>query len=275
MTPTPPVSSAASRASRTTYRLDLEYEGTRYRGWQIQENATSVAGCLVRAFEAAGLPLAELGGAGRTDAGVHALHQVAHARLLQRVDPQRLHYALADNLPHDIAIQRVREASSRFHARHDATSRSYIYQLARRRTAFGKRLVWWVRDDLDAGQMAQAAKAFEGRHDFARFCAQPGQQESTIVHVERCTIVEEGGLILVRIEASHFLWKMVRRVVGVLVEVGTGRVEPTEIPEILAGRALDPAKVTAPPSGLFLEKVRYAGDPPLSPPHGLISVSAC
>lgn len=262
------------RRPRVTYRLDLEYEGTRYRGWQLQENATTVVGSLVRAFEGVGVELSELGGAGRTDAGVHALQQVAHARLATAADPPRLRHALADALPYDIAITDLRRAEPRFHARHDAVSRSYLYQIARRRTAFGKRLVWWIRDALDAARIAAAAAAVVGRHDFSRFCAQPGKQDSTIVVVEGIEVVEEGDLILIRIVASHFLWRMVRRLVGTLVEVGAGRLPEDALSEILAGglERFDSAKVTAPPSGLFLERVRYPGDGELEPLRGVLRV---
>jgi len=117
------------------YRLDLEYEGTRYRGWQEQQNARSVAGELRRAIAEAGAEAVELGGAGRTDAGVHAKHQVAHLRLRAQVDPARFRLALNDALPHDIHVLAMARASERFHARHDAVLRSYVYQISRRRTA--------------------------------------------------------------------------------------------------------------------------------------------
>lgn len=259
---------------RFTYRLDLEYEGSRYRGWQIQQNAVSVAGALTRAFEELELGLSDLGGAGRTDAGVHALHQVAHARLAHNVDPERLRADLEERLPFDIAVRRVARVSPRFHARHDAVSRSYLFQISRRRTAFGKRLVWWVRDSLDPKAMQRAAVAAVGRHDFVRFCAAPNQQDSTIVHVEDCRVVTEGDLILVRVAASHFLWRMVRRLVGFLVEVGAGRLPEDALAHVLAGGLpeVDTATFTAPPSGLFLERVSYPGDPPLLEPKGVLRV---
>lgn len=260
----------------TTYRLDLEYEGTRYRGWQVQNNATTVAGVLTRAFEEAEAGLIELGGAGRTDAGVHALHQVAHARLRAPLDPYHLRLALSDRLPFDVVVRELARVHSRFHARHDATRRTYLYQISRRRTAFGKRLVWWIRDPLDAELMAIAARAVSGRHDFARFCAAPSKQDSTLVEVEACEVVAEGDLILVRVVASHFLWRMVRRLVGFLVEVGAGRLPPGALAEVLAGerRELDAAAFTAPPSGLFLERVEYPGDAPAGPLQGLLRLSS-
>jgi len=196
-----------------TYRLDLEYEGTRYRGWQEQLNARSVAGELKRAVKDAGGEVVELGGAGRTDAGVHAVHQVAHLRLRDRIDPRRFRFAINDALPHDVHVLAMKQAPERFHARHDAVLRSHVYQISRRRTALGKRSVWWIKRPLDPQRMRDAAAALPGMHDYAAFCERPQDQTSTRVLVERVELVEDGALILIRLAASHFLWKMVRRVV--------------------------------------------------------------
>jgi tRNA pseudouridine38-40 synthase len=262
------------------FRLALEYEGTRYRGFQEQKNARTVAGELRQAIESALGAAVELGGAGRTDAGVHALEQVAHLRL--KSAPGNL-AALADaineRLPPDIHLLALAAAPPRFHARHDARRRSYLYQIARRRTALAKRFVWWVRRPLDERAMAAAAAALSGAHDFARFCEKPEEQTSTKVVVERAEIATQGDLVLVRIVASHFLWKMVRRLIGALVEVGAGELAPEEFGALLVpSRAarfdvakhtapvdFDTAAHTAPPSGLFLERVIYDGDAPLGP----------
>jgi tRNA pseudouridine38-40 synthase len=253
-----------------TYRLTLEYEGTRYHGWQEQKNARSVAGELRRAVEEAGAAVRELGGSGRTDAGVHALAQVAHLRLAEAVDPEPFRRAVNDALPADIHVLSLVSAPDRFHSRHDAVSRSYLYQVSRRRTALAKRWVWWVKRGLDAERMAQAASLLVGRHDFRLFCERPSEQPSTLVVVEGAEVATAGALILVRLSASHFLWKMVRRVVGALVKVGAGELDLSSYQALLRARAPKsekglPAEWTAPPSGLFLEKVLYAGDPPLGP----------
>jgi tRNA pseudouridine38-40 synthase len=250
-----------------TYRLDLEYEGTRYRGWQEQKNARSVAGELKRALVDAGAEVAELGGAGRTDAGVHALQQVAHLRLRRATDPSRLRLAVNDILPADIHVLSLVKAPERFHARHDAVMRSYLYQVSRRRTALSKRGVWWVKRRLDANAIAGAAALLPGLHDFRNFCERPQEHPSTKVAVDSVVVVESGALILVRIAASHFLWKMVRRLVGTLVEVGAGSIPRSTLEELMTGTpsGVNPAEWTAPPSGLFLERVLYPGDPALPP----------
>src|SRR5919109_2352332 len=136
------------------FRLTIEYAGTRYSGWQIQKNARTIQGELERAVkEATGRRPLELYGSGRTDAGVHALAQVAHLEVDTTHAPETLRRRINDTLPADINVLRIERVRHRFHARHDAVARSYIYQIARRRTAFAKAFVWWVKDDLDAEAM--------------------------------------------------------------------------------------------------------------------------
>ncbi len=253
-----------------TLRLTIEYDGTRFHGWQVQQNARSIAGELLRALREAGYAPGELGGSGRTDAGVHALAQVAHLRLPERADPEALRRAVNDRLPPDVHVLAAVPAHARFHARHDAIARSYLYQLSRRRTAFAKRFVCWVKDDLDLEALRRAAARLPGRGDFARFCERPAAQPSTLVEIEAVEVAAEGDLVLLRFVASHFLWKMVRRLVGALVRVATGRLSDADFAALLDPAAplpegADPARWTAPPSGLFLERALYPGDPPRGP----------
>ena len=151
-------------------KLTIEYAGTRYSGWQIQKNARTVQGELERAIrEATGLGDFELYGSGRTDAGVHALAQVAHLDIDVSGALETLRRRINDALPSDINVLRAEKVRHRFHARHDARARSYIYPVARRRTAFAKQYVWWVKDDLDVDRMREAAAQFVGFHDFQSF----------------------------------------------------------------------------------------------------------
>ncbi len=144
----------------TRFKLTLEYVGTRYRGWQIQKNARTVAGELHQAVRTvAGREPGELYGSGRTDAGVHALHQVAHLDLETRLAPAQLLWRLNEELPADINLLALEPAARRFHARHAAVARSYLYQISRRRTALGKPFVWWVKDALDATRAWRARAA--------------------------------------------------------------------------------------------------------------------
>jgi tRNA pseudouridine38-40 synthase len=241
-----------------TWKLTLEYDGTRYRGWQAQTNTDrTVAGVLLRAVREFFGPDATVGGAGRTDAGVHALAQAAHVKARRKVPAGDIAWGVNELLPHDVNVLSAEPAPPAFHARHDAVSRTYLYRISRRRTAFDKRFVWWVRDRLDSAAMARAALLFVGRHDFSSFCENPEGQQSTIVVVERSVVVEEGQEIRYRVEASHFLWKMVRRLVGTLVEVGRGSDSEEDVAKFLEEKSTAPARWTAPPSGLFLESVKY------------------
>ena len=257
------VSYACSTVAR--YKLTLEYAGTRYSGWQIQKNARTVQGELQRAAETVSRHgRVETYGAGRTDAGVHALGQVAHLDLADNLPPATLLARLNDELPHDINILDAERVAPRFHARHSAVARSYIYQIALRRSAFGKPFVWWVRDPLDLDRMQAAAAPLTGFSDFRAFTDDDPDEKSTRVLVDDVALVQNGALILIRIVGSHFLWKMVRRIVGVLVEIGRGELAPPDMARLLTSESELPAKLTAPPSGLFLERVFY--EPPVSRP---------
>jgi len=244
------------------FKLTIEYAGTRYSGWQIQANARTIQGEIERAVhEATGVERFEIYGSGRTDAGVHAMAQVAHLDIDTGMPPQVLCRRVNEGLPSDINILRVDRARHKFHARHDAVARSYLYHLARRRTAFAKPFVWWVKDDLDVERMRAAAGQFAGLHDFQSFTDDDPGVKSTQVLVESLEVLEDGDLLLVHVEGSHFLWKMVRRLVGVLVEVGRGGLTEAAACAMLAERSDLPARLTAPASGLFLERVYYPGDP--------------
>jgi tRNA pseudouridine38-40 synthase len=244
------------------FKITLEYAGTRYSGWQVQKNARTVQGELQTALrKITGRTDFELYGSGRTDAGVHALAQVAHLELRGGGQaPDVLRFALNDELPADINVLRIETALHRFHARHSAVARSYLYQISRRRTAFGKAFVWWIKDALAVEPMEAAARLFVGMKDFRSFSDDGEDEASTKVLVEGLEVQEDGGLILIRMQGSHFLWKMVRRVVGVLAEVGRGKLAPAEVTRFLQEDSPTPARLTAPPSGLFLERVFYEGD---------------
>jgi tRNA pseudouridine38-40 synthase len=256
-----------------TWKLTLEYDGTKYSGWQEQPNARTVQGQLRKAAEDFFGTAVDIQGAGRTDAGVHARAQVVHLRLRSKpgVKPRfapvdTILRALNERLPADVCIIDVVEVENTFHARHDAVSRTYLYQISTRRTAFFKKYVWWVREPLDTAAMAQAAGMLIGRHNFTAFrAADPSKpDESPFVVVEDATIEVEGDLILFRITASHYLWRMVRRVVGVLAKIGMGEITIEDFERLLAGPvdpSMDVAAWTAPASGLFLESVVYPERP--------------
>lgn len=243
------------------YRLTVEYQGTRYAGWQGQQNARTVQGELLRAARDVFGGEVDVQGSGRTDAGVHALAQVVHLEAPRSLAPGRIVAGLNERLPPDINVLAASAAAPRFHARHDAAGRSYLYQVSRRRTAFGKPFVWWVRDPLDASAMRRAAGGLTGMRDFAGFADKRVEKDtSTLVLVQEAVVAEAGELLLVRLRASHFLWKMVRRVVGSLVGVGRGEISVADFEALFGTASPYPARVTAPPSGLFLEEVIYPGE---------------
>lgn len=247
-----------SNQNYSRYKLFIEYEGTRYSGWQKQENAKTIQGSILKAAqEVFGDAFIDIQGSGRTDSGVHALCQVAHFDVKTVLAPEIIRMKLNNMLPHDITILEVEKTNKEFHARHDATSRSYIYQISRRRTAFGKNFVWWIKEDLDFKKMESASKLFLGMNNYSSFSDDDPTEKSTKVLIDDIQLKEEGDLILIRIVGSHFIWKMVRRIVGILAEVGRGRKSEKDILFYLSNKTNEPAKFTAPPSGLFLESVSY------------------
>jgi tRNA pseudouridine38-40 synthase len=219
----------------------------------------------------------ELYGSGRTDAGVHALAQVAHLEIYTDLAPELLRRKINDELPADIHVRNIDKAPHRFHARHDAIERAYLYQISTRRTAFGKPFVWWIREPLSIGAMREAARAFVGMQQFDALTADDPEEKSTRVLVDAVEIEEAGALILIRVRGSHFLWKMVRRMVGLLAAVGRDEMPPEDASRFLEVRDVAASKKTAaalaaPAAGLFLEAVRYKNDPPLGPIRPVITI---
>jgi tRNA pseudouridine38-40 synthase len=255
------------------YKLTLEYEGTKYSGWQMQKGGKSVQGEILDACrDLFNQEMIEIYGAGRTDSGVHALAQVAHLEVSTDLIPLRIKYGINDRLPSDISVVNVEEVDSKFHARHDAVARSYIYQISRRRTAFGKKYVWWIKDYLDVNLMNEAASKFPGLKDYCSFTDESQESGSTKVEIKYAKVHEFGDILVFHVIGSHFLWKQVRRMTGVLVEAGRGKLSPEEILSFFKTASNIPAKLTAPPSGLFLEKVYYKNDDILYSAGPVISI---
>lgn len=245
--------------SFTRFKLCIEYEGTRYSGWQMQPNARTIQGELFKAavkiFQHEKF---DVQGSGRTDAGVHALCQIAHLDVKTMLAPEIIKMKLNDLLPHDINILEAEKANKNFHARHSAINRTYLYQISKRRTAFRKNHVWWIKDKLNFSAMSDAARLFIGMHDFISFCERDPVEKSTKVLIENVSLTEKDEMILIHITGSHFLWKMVRRMVGVLVEIGRSKMKEEDLLHFLNKKSDEPAKYTAPPSGLFLTNVSYS-----------------
>jgi tRNA pseudouridine38-40 synthase len=245
------------------YKIFLEYNGTNYAGWQMQKNAKTVQGTLIETIKEifrkskGESKFIDLQGSGRTDRGVHAIEQVAHLECETMLAPEILKQKMNDLLSSDINILEIEKVYDRFHARHSAESRQYLYVISKRRTAFEKRYVWWIKDKLNVSRMQEAAEMLVGMHNFRSFAERTEEDKSTLVKVESVTVTDDDNKIYIRIKSSHFLWKMVRRLVGVLVEVGRGNFNRSDIEQLLKEHSEEPAKYTAPPSGLFLEKIYY------------------
>lgn len=241
----------------------IEYDGTGYSGWQIQKNSKSIQGTIINSIEKifsvtnGKNVLIDFQGSGRTDSGVHAFEQAAHLECETTLAPHILKMKLNDDLPSSISILEIEKADDRFHARHSAKSRQYVYRISKRKTALGKKYVWWIKDNLDVDKMNKASSLFPGMHDFRSFSEKFKEDKSTRVFVEWVDIKEENDFILIRLRASHFLWKMVRRIVGVLAEIGRGNLSKKDLSAFLKDYSDIPSKYTAPPSGLFLEKILY------------------
>jgi len=240
------------------FKLTIEYEGTRYSGWQVQKNARTIQGEIIEAIKKVfNTDDFDFQGASRTDAGVHALNQIAHLHIKTNLVEEKIKFALNDNLPSDINILSIEKTHKNFHARKDARYRSYLYIISQRRTAFAKKFVWWIKDSLNFKKMNLAAQNFIGLKDFKSFTDTDEEEKSTLVKIFDFQMKEEEPLILIRIVGSHFLWKMARRMVGILVEIGKGNMTENDLKKLLSEKSNLPAKFTAPPSGLYLENVYY------------------
>lgn len=266
----PPISLATPGDGLRTFRMTLQYDGTRFLGWQTQ----TAGGTVQDAIEASlrrilGHPV-RVHGAGRTDRGVHARGQVASFSTANRIAPERLFQGLNALLPPDVAAIEWAEAPAGFHARHSARSREYVYQLWRLPVCspFARRFVYHLHRPLDRAAMEEAASELVGSHDFASFCAAESRQGGTQLRVESSGWETAGPLWIYRVRAERFLHHMVRTIVGTLIEVGTGRREPASIAQILAARDRRAAGPNAPAAGLFLERVSYERPPDGGMPEG-------
>jgi tRNA pseudouridine38-40 synthase len=258
------VTSAATRR----LAVGLEYDGTRYAGWQQQPGLPSIQSCLQQALSEVADHAVVAVGAGRTDAGVHAVGQVAHFDTTAERPLRGWVLGANSLLPPDIALQWAREVDGGFHARHSAEARRYRYCWLQRptRPAILRDRAAWVRTALDAGAMHQAAQALVGEHDFSSFRAVECQSPTPMRRIDAICVRAAGALVTLEITANAFLHHMVRNIAGTLLEVGTGERAPASVAATLAARDRARAGVTAPACGLYLWQVDYA--PALGIPQG-------
>ncbi len=244
-----------------TWSLTLAYDGTAYHGWQVQPGAATIQGTVEAALAVLeGRPV-RLAGSGRTDAGVHALAQVASCALRNPIPPNGLCKALNRLLPASIRITDARLAPAGFHARHWATAKTYEYRIQRAPLCppFESLYAYWHPYPLDEAAMRLAAARLAGMHDFRSFASgSRDPEESTERSVFSSVLGREGDLLVYRVRGSGFLYRMVRNFVGTLLEVGRGNLAPGDMDRILAVRDRRAAGPTAPARGLFLAGVEYA-----------------
>ncbi len=242
------------------YRMVIQYDGTRYRGWQRQGNqADTVQGRIERVLSKYCGYEVEIDGAGRTDAGVHAMAQVANVHLSGEADVEKMQRELNEYLPKDIRILKVEETGERFHSRLHATGKIYEYHLLKKDNycVFKRHYCWQMEDLLDVAQMREAAKILTGRHDFRGFCTKASKKKSTVRRLDAINLIESETEITLRFEGSGFLYNMVRILTGTLVEVGLHKRSVESVAEVLQSGERARAGETAPAQGLFLVRVKY------------------
>ena len=242
------------------YRLTIEYDGQSFTGWQSQAGGTSVQDVLERAIASINGSPVRIFGAGRTDSGVHALGQVAHADLIKTWDCFKLRNAINGNLrPHAVSVLAAEAVADDFHARFSANRRFYLYRILNRRSppALDKGKVWWLPADLDAAAMHEAAQLLLGKHDFTTFRAAQCQAQSPVKTLDRLDVARYGELIEIRTEARSFLHNQVRSMVGSLKLVGEGKWRARDLKSALDARDRSRCGPVSPPGGLYLLKVDY------------------
>lgn len=244
-----------------TIRLTLEYDGTGLAGWQRQDNGPSVQQHLEEALAAmVGGPVTVIG-ASRTDAGVHALGQVAHFQTEVTIPLHGFRLGLNSTLPPQIAVTDAVEVPADFHARFSARGKRYRYTILNRRdpSPLQRNTTWWRSRRLDIDAMQAAAAALIGEHDYSAFRAAGCTARTTRRHISRLDVSRAGDLVLLDVDGNAFLRHMVRIITGTLVEVGEARRPPDSLPALLASRDRTQAGQTAPPQGLTLVEVLYGG----------------
>jgi len=242
-----------------TVKLILEYDGTAYAGWQRQPDRPTIQEAIETSIQGVTQTKVPVIGAGRTDAGVHALGQTASFRIGRTMTPREWTRALNAHLPDTIVVRSAAIMPDEFHARYSAKGKLYEYRLLNRgeRPAVDRHYCWHIYKPLDDAAMNQAAMALIGSHDFSSFETQPTENDDPICHLQRLAVYRQGDRLRIEAYADRFLKQMVRSIVGTLVEVGLNKRPPDSLNAVLDTRSRSAAGKTAPPQGLFLIRVDY------------------
>lgn len=244
-------------------KLVIAYDGTRYNGWQKQGNTeNTIQGKLERVLSSVLEEEIDLHGSGRTDAGVHAKAQVANFHTDSKMTLEDISTCLTMYLPNDIAVYQLEEVPYRFHSRLNATRKCYYYRIWNSHVpnVFEHRYLYQVDQELNVEAMRQAAKKFEGTHDFKGFCTNKRMKKSTVRTIESIEIEQEREEIILKFTGDGFLYNMVRILTGTLIEVGLGKRKPEEMEALIATKDREQAGFTAPAQGLCLKSVSYDKD---------------
>lgn len=241
-------------------KLWIQYDGTRYSGWQSQEHTgQTIQGKLTAVLERMTGETVELQGSGRTDAGVHALGQVANFHTKSSLSCEKMLCYMNRYLPEDIAVIQVEEAEPRFHSRLNAVRKTYVYRIWNSPipNVWERKYLYLVEEKLDLEVMQRAAELLCGTHDFRAFCSNKRMKKSTVRTLESIEMEKEGSELCLIFTGNGFLYNMVRILTGTLIEVGLHKKEPEEMTEILESQERERAGFTAPAQGLYLKKVEY------------------
>ncbi len=242
------------------YKLTLQYDGTKYNGWQRQGNtANTIQGKLNEIISKYLAEEIDIAGSGRTDAGVHAYGQVANFKTRKLLDTETFMADMNHYLPHDIRVITVEAVDDRFHARLSALSKTYEYVIDNGKVSdvFARKYAWRIEEPLNVEEMKKAAEFLTGTHDYTSFCGNKKFKKSAVRTVTDITIEESSGKIKISYTGNGFLQNMVRIMTGTLVEVGLGKRQADTMPAILAAKSREAAGMMAPPEGLFLKNVNY------------------
>ncbi len=239
--------------------LTISYDGTAYHGWQVQQNAVTVQSVLSDALEQVLKNRVAVTGTSRTDAGVHAKEFTCHFDCDESIPPEAFLKGLNSVLPRDIAVIGYEEVRSDFHARYDAKGKTYCYNIYNSavKDPFKIRYAWQIERPLSVERMNLFAQKLIGKHDFCAFSSSGRSVEDTVRTISECKVERSGEYIRIYVTADGFLYNMVRIIAGTAVAVSDGKVDPEDIPAIIEAKDRDRLGITAPPQGLFLEKVHY------------------
>jgi tRNA pseudouridine38-40 synthase len=238
-------------------KLEIEYDGTDFHGWQIQPNLRTVQGEIQEKLETILGHNVNLIGAGRTDVGVHAWGQVANFKTTSELDKKSIINGLNGLLPDDIVIKKAQDVNLNFNSRYDAKSRLYKYRIHLGRTAILRNYVWKVSYSLNLENIFEATERIEGEHDFSSFCVAESTKDNNVCNVFSANWEKSGDELIFKIEADRFLHTMVRSLVGTLVEVGRGYFSVSDFVNIMEAKDRKKAGPTAPACGLYLAEVKY------------------